>query len=159
MFNTPLPAKHVEGDEEALETPFQALEIVGTTNAEIEGGDLRHLEPQSWKPNNSFQPGKGLGKKLDGMTEPVVLQENLGLSGLGYMGTTKKERLGQKTQSAQWKQPSLYRYFTSEGIISPNQIVVIEDQRPKLAEWVHLMAQELDNWTSEALLDLVTQQM
>ncbi|RDX78148.1 hypothetical protein CR513_41628, partial [Mucuna pruriens] len=70
------------------------------------------------------------------------------------MGTTKEERPGRKTQSTQWVQPSLYRYFTSEGIISPDQIVVIEDQHPKPPKWVHLMAQDLDNWMAEALPDL-----
>ncbi|RDY11603.1 hypothetical protein CR513_03703, partial [Mucuna pruriens] len=34
MISTPLPAEYVEGDEEALETSFKALEIVGTTSAE-----------------------------------------------------------------------------------------------------------------------------
>ncbi|RDY10315.1 hypothetical protein CR513_05183, partial [Mucuna pruriens] len=41
MINTPLSIEYVEGDEEALETSFQALEIVGTTNVEAERGDLK----------------------------------------------------------------------------------------------------------------------
>ncbi|RDY05867.1 hypothetical protein CR513_10238, partial [Mucuna pruriens] len=77
MVSTPLPAKYVKGDEEALETTFQALEIVGTTSAKTEGGDPRPsrvaIKAAKVLISNSFQPGKGLGKEVDGMTEPVAL--------------------------------------------------------------------------------------
>ncbi|RDY07405.1 hypothetical protein CR513_08501, partial [Mucuna pruriens] len=42
IINTPLLVKYIEGDEEALETSFQALEIVGTTSAKMRGGDPSH---------------------------------------------------------------------------------------------------------------------
>ncbi|RDY09901.1 hypothetical protein CR513_05669, partial [Mucuna pruriens] len=41
MVSTPLPMEYVEEDKEALETSFQALEIVGTTSVEAKGGDLK----------------------------------------------------------------------------------------------------------------------
>ncbi|RDY05863.1 hypothetical protein CR513_10234, partial [Mucuna pruriens] len=75
------------------------------------------------------------------------------------MGTAKKERLRRKTQSTQWIQLSLYHHFTSGGIISPYQIAGIGDQLPMSAKWVHLIAQELDNWMVEALPNLVSQQI
>ncbi|RDX74651.1 hypothetical protein CR513_45581, partial [Mucuna pruriens] len=144
MANTPHLVEYVERDEEALETSFQALEIVGTTNAKTEGGDPRpsRVAVMAAKVliSNNFQLGKGLGKELDGMTELVALPENLGRSRLIYMGTTKKERPGRKTQSTRWRQLSLYHYFTSGGIISLDRIATIEDQLPKSTEWVHLMA-------------------
>ncbi|RDX82983.1 hypothetical protein CR513_36175, partial [Mucuna pruriens] len=87
---------YVERNEEALETSFQALEIVGTTSAKTEGGDPRPSRATVMAAkvliSNSFQLNKGLGKELDGMTKLVVLQENLGRFGLGYVGTAKKER-------------------------------------------------------------------
>ncbi|RDX74566.1 hypothetical protein CR513_45673, partial [Mucuna pruriens] len=96
MVNTPLPSKYVEEDEEALEMSFQALVIVGTTSIEIEGGDLRPSRAAVMAAkvliSNNFQPGKGLGKELDGMNESVALQENPGRSGLGYTRTTSKGR-------------------------------------------------------------------
>ncbi|RDX80768.1 hypothetical protein CR513_38633, partial [Mucuna pruriens] len=140
MVSTPLLVEYVEGDEEAFETSFQALEIVGTTNAEIEGGDPRPSRAMIMAAkvliSNGFQPDKGPGKELDGMIELVALQENMGRSRLGYMGTVKKERPGWKTQSTQWIHPSPYHYFTSGGIISLYQIIVIEDQLLKLVEWI-----------------------
>ncbi|RDX77672.1 hypothetical protein CR513_42166, partial [Mucuna pruriens] len=77
MVSTPLPVEYVEEDEEALETSFQALEIVGTTSVETEG-DPRPSRVAIMAAkvliSNDFQPGKGLGKEFDGMTKPVVIR-------------------------------------------------------------------------------------
>ncbi|RDX98222.1 hypothetical protein CR513_18880, partial [Mucuna pruriens] len=45
MINTPLPTEYSEGDEEALETSFQALEIVGITSTESRVGSLKPSKP------------------------------------------------------------------------------------------------------------------
>ncbi|RDX95815.1 hypothetical protein CR513_21598, partial [Mucuna pruriens] len=99
MINTPLPTKYVKGDEEALETSFPTLEIVGITSSEAkEGGSkLSKVAIMVAKVLNNygFQPNKGLGKDLDGIVELVALQENPRRFGLGYTGTTER-RLGQK---------------------------------------------------------------
>ncbi|RDX73715.1 hypothetical protein CR513_46637, partial [Mucuna pruriens] len=87
MISTPLPTEYVEGDEKALETSFLALEIMGTTNVLI---------------SNGFQLGKGLGKELEGMAEPVTLQENPGRYGLSYSrqrGKTRVESLEQEVDT------------------------------------------------------------
>ncbi|RDY07967.1 hypothetical protein CR513_07853, partial [Mucuna pruriens] len=89
MITTPFPTKYVEGDEEALETSFQALEIVGKTSSRATIMAAKVLI------SNDFQPGKGLGKELDGVAEPVALQENPERFGLGYIGTAKERRPGQ----------------------------------------------------------------
>ncbi|RDX70794.1 hypothetical protein CR513_49919, partial [Mucuna pruriens] len=139
MISTPLPAKYVERDKEALETSFQTLEIVGTTStkAEEEGPKLFKAAIMVVKVliSNGFQPSKGLGKGLDGIAEPVVVQENLERFILGYTGATEERRPGRKVPGKKWIRPDLYRYFTSGSIISPNQIVMIEDQLPVLKEW------------------------
>ncbi|RDX61859.1 hypothetical protein CR513_59868, partial [Mucuna pruriens] len=159
MISTPLPTKYVKGDEKALETSFQALEIVGTTNAKVEegGSKLSRAMIMAVKVliRNGFQPNKGLGKELDNIAELVVLQENLGRFGLGYTRTTKERGPGQRAQGKKWIQPDLYHHFTSGGIISPDQIAVIEDQLPKLEEWVLPTNQELDNWMAETLPKLI----
>ncbi|RDX73016.1 hypothetical protein CR513_47419, partial [Mucuna pruriens] len=100
IVSTSLLDEYVEGDEEALETSFQALEIVGTTSSEVEGVDYKPSRAVIMAAkvliSNDFEPGKGLGRKLDGMAEPIAIQENLGRSGLGYKGAARKGKPGQK---------------------------------------------------------------
>ncbi|RDX73762.1 hypothetical protein CR513_46569, partial [Mucuna pruriens] len=101
--------------------------------------------------SNDFQPSKGLGKELDGIDELVELQENPGRFRLGYIGVVEERRQGWKAQSKKWIRPDLYRFFTSGA----SSLVVIKDQLPKLEEWVLSTNQELDNWTAEALPELL----
>ncbi|RDX70170.1 hypothetical protein CR513_50609, partial [Mucuna pruriens] len=60
---------------EALETSFQALEIVGTANTEVEGGDPKPSRVAIMAAkvliSNGFQPGKGLGRELHYIAEPI----------------------------------------------------------------------------------------
>ncbi|RDY04537.1 hypothetical protein CR513_11721, partial [Mucuna pruriens] len=141
--------KYIKGDKEALETSFQALKIVGTTNAEAEEGGPKLSRPTIMVAkvliSNDFQPSKGLDKELDGTTEPVALQENPRRFELSYTETAKEGRPGRRAQGKKWIQSDLYHHFTSGGIISPNQIGTIEDQLPRLEEWVIPTNQELDN--------------
>ncbi|RDY11350.1 hypothetical protein CR513_04007, partial [Mucuna pruriens] len=103
MISAPLPIEYVEGDEEALETSFQALEIVGTSSAKAEEGGpkLSRVAIMATKVliNNGFQPNKGLGKELDGIAELVALQENLVRSRLGYTRITKEGRPWRRAES------------------------------------------------------------
>ncbi|RDX63374.1 hypothetical protein CR513_58203, partial [Mucuna pruriens] len=143
MISTHLLVEYVEGDEEALETSFQALEIVGRTNAEAKEGSPKPSRAAIMAAimaarvliSNDFQPDKGLGKELEGIAKLVAFQENPGHSGLSYIRTTREGRLGRRAQNRRWIQPDLYCYFTSRGIISTDQIIVIEDQLPRLAKW------------------------
>ncbi|RDX84938.1 hypothetical protein CR513_33938, partial [Mucuna pruriens] len=88
--STPLPTEYVEGDREALETSFQALEIVGTTSVEAEEGGSKLSKETIMATkviiSNDFQPDKGLGRGLDGIAKLIALQENLKRFGLGYIG-------------------------------------------------------------------------
>ncbi|RDX62494.1 hypothetical protein CR513_59167, partial [Mucuna pruriens] len=65
--STPLPIEYVEGDEEALETSFQALEIVGTTSVEEEKGTPKPSKATIMAAkiliNNGFQPWQRVGEK------------------------------------------------------------------------------------------------
>ncbi|RDX83334.1 hypothetical protein CR513_35753, partial [Mucuna pruriens] len=100
---------------------------------------------------NGFELNKGLGRRLNGIANPVAIQENLGRARLNYRGVPRKAKSGWKVQSKQQARTSLYRYFTSGGIMTPKHVAMVEDQPMELAEWVHTMAQELDNWTTEVL--------
>ncbi|RDX61513.1 hypothetical protein CR513_60247, partial [Mucuna pruriens] len=163
MINTPLLAKYVEGDKEELETSFQTLEIVGTTSAEVEegGSKLSKAAIMAAKVliSNGFHHGKGLGKDLDGIVEPVALQENPIMFRLGYTEDAKERRPRRKMPGMAGIRPDLYRYFISWGIITLDQTAMIEDQLLELKEWVIPTSQELDNWTTEALPKLVSQKM
>ncbi|RDY13188.1 hypothetical protein CR513_01932, partial [Mucuna pruriens] len=64
MISMPLPFEYVEGDEEVLETSFQALKIVGTTRAEVEEGGPKlsraAIMAARMLISNDFQPDKEL---------------------------------------------------------------------------------------------------
>ncbi|RDX81447.1 hypothetical protein CR513_37865, partial [Mucuna pruriens] len=134
MVSTPFPTEYIEEDEEAMETSFQALEIVGTTNIKIGRGDIKPSKVVIMVAKvlitNGFKPGKGLRRRLDGMANSVAIQENPGRAGLGYSGAARKAKL--------------------RGIVTPGHVATIEDQPMELVEWVYSMAQELENWTVEA---------
>ncbi|RDX78978.1 hypothetical protein CR513_40659, partial [Mucuna pruriens] len=75
IINTPLPKEYVKRDEEALEASFQALEIVGTTSAESERGNLMPSKATIMMVkvliSHGYQPNIGLGKGLEGIAESV----------------------------------------------------------------------------------------
>ncbi|RDX89644.1 hypothetical protein CR513_28608, partial [Mucuna pruriens] len=152
MVSTPLLTKYIEGDEEALETSFQALKIVGTTSIEAKQGDLKPSKAAIMVAKvlitNGFEPDKGLGRRLDGIAKSVAIQENLGRVGLGYSGAAKRGKLGWKFQGKQQIRPNLYRYFTSGGIVTLEQITMVEDQLVEPVEWIHPMARDLNIETS-----------
>ncbi|RDX76511.1 hypothetical protein CR513_43486, partial [Mucuna pruriens] len=142
MISTSFPIEYVERDEKALETSFQAPEIMVTTSTEVkEGGSkLSKAAIMATKVliNNDFQPGKDWAKTFE----------------LYYTKATEERRRRRKAPGKKWIRPDLYRYFTSGGIISPNQIATIEDQLPELEEWVIPTNHKLDNWTAKALPEL-----
>ncbi|RDX83327.1 hypothetical protein CR513_35768, partial [Mucuna pruriens] len=91
--------EYIEEDEEALETSFQALEIVGTTSIETGRGDIKPSKAAIMAAKvitNDFKLGKGLGRTLDDMANPVAIQENPGRTGLGYSGAARKAKSGWK---------------------------------------------------------------
>ncbi|RDY10812.1 hypothetical protein CR513_04613, partial [Mucuna pruriens] len=104
-FSTPMLAEYIEGDNEVLETSFQSLKIASTTSAEIEkrGPKSSRVEIMADRVliKGGYQPGKGLCHKLEGIAEPVMVQENLGMEGLSYQGTSTEGRPNWKTLESQ----------------------------------------------------------
>ena len=92
----PSSARYIETIEEALETAFQALEIVGNT----------YVEPFKIKPylscaslmmarvmlREGYEYGKGLGKVGQGPIFPLKIVENKNRYGLGYKPTKEDKR-------------------------------------------------------------------
>jgi len=101
LVSGPSSSRYIEAAEEAFETAFQSLEIVGNA----------YIEPFSMIPHMScaslmmakvmlkegYQYGKGLGKNNQGLTFPLEVFENKGRYSLGYKPTKEdKKRLLEK---------------------------------------------------------------
>ncbi|RDX72856.1 hypothetical protein CR513_47600, partial [Mucuna pruriens] len=144
MVNTPFPTNYIEEDAEALETSFQELEIVGTTSLKTGRGDIKSSKVAIVVAKvliaNSFELGKGLGRRLNGMANTVAIQENPRRVGLSYSGAVGKAKLGRKVQNKQKTRANLYYHFISGGIVTPKHVAMVDDQPREPAEWVYLMA-------------------
>ncbi|RDX72874.1 hypothetical protein CR513_47585, partial [Mucuna pruriens] len=68
----------------------------------------------------------------------------------------KKGKPGSKVPGKQLIKPNLYQCFNSGGIMILEQVVAIENQLVESVEWVHPMAQELNNWAAETLPELIS---
>jgi len=95
----PTSTPYIEVTEEALETSFQALEIVSTTyiesfkvNPHLSSVSLMVARTMMEK---GYECGNGLGKNNDGSVKPLELIENRGRYGLGYslLKQIKREEL------------------------------------------------------------------
>jgi len=96
IISVPTSSHYIDVIEEALETSFQALEIVGMT----------YVEPALVEPHLScasimmakvmikggHEPGYGLGKNCGGSTSLIEISNNKGQYGLGYKPTKQDKR-------------------------------------------------------------------
>ncbi|RDX85813.1 hypothetical protein CR513_32936, partial [Mucuna pruriens] len=114
VISTPAPVEYVEGGEDALETSFQSLEIAETGH-EQEKREFSSVALSILK-KAGYQPGKGLGKLLEGVSEPIVLLENPGRAGFGFFNQSCSEPKKITKGAAQ-----LYQRFISGGMIVPDQ--------------------------------------
>ncbi|RDX84142.1 hypothetical protein CR513_34848, partial [Mucuna pruriens] len=143
MISTPAPVEYIEGNEEALETSFQSLEIAGT---EHEGSRKAVFTIVEVLKKAGYQPGKGLGKSLNGIGEPITLQENMGRAGLGFYSHAHPRAKGTVKITL-----DLYQRFINGGTILPNQVAMTADQDPSKQECIYLSSEELTNRESNTL--------
>jgi len=72
-----------------------------------------------------FEPGKGLGVSLHGITLPICPSENLNSSGLGFKPTVKGWKKSKKRKKKTWSLPRpvplLNESFVKSSIIKPIQ--------------------------------------
>jgi len=92
----PTTTPYIEAAEEALETSFQALEIVSTAyiepfrvNPHLSNASLMVAKTMMEK---GYKYGSGLGKNNDGFVKPLELVEDKGRYGLGYKPTQRPKK-------------------------------------------------------------------
>ncbi|XP_070022837.1 uncharacterized protein [Nicotiana sylvestris] len=101
----------LEAREGSEHTVYQVFEVVLAGQYE-EGSPC----PQPFLSNASimvakemirqgFKPGKGLGKSLQGITEPITLPSTKKLFGIGFQPTPKNEDWAKKRKNEGWKLP------------------------------------------------------
>ncbi|RDX77950.1 hypothetical protein CR513_41840, partial [Mucuna pruriens] len=104
IVNTPFPMEYIEEDEEALETSFQVLEIVGTTNIETGRGDIKPSKAMIMATKvlitNGFEPGKGLGRRLDGMANPLQYKKIQGEPDSIIVRSQGKQSRGERSKAS-----------------------------------------------------------
>ncbi|RDY12590.1 hypothetical protein CR513_02583, partial [Mucuna pruriens] len=140
MISTTTPKEYIEGEEEALETSFQSLEIANSENISstpaTEKMEIRVMIKEG------YQPGKGLGPHLNGIPTPITVQENKGRAGLGYQGGNQGKHIDSFPN-----QSSLNQYFVSGGV------TMIGDEPRSWREELHKIKEGLANWTAKELFD------
>jgi hypothetical protein len=140
--------RYIEADEEAIEVPFQALEIASVTTLKIKrkkGG----LAMTSWKAmKEALEEGVPLGW---GKVPEVC--EKKDRFGLGYRPTTKG-MLG----AAQKKMGTLQEIFRSAGFNYEGDVAMMEDEEDKdVLNLVHQCAPDevLRNWKAWEIPEVV----
>ncbi|XP_047172662.1 uncharacterized protein LOC124840622, partial [Vigna umbellata] len=170
LVKGPLSTRYIEAAEEALETAFQSLEIIGNT----------YIEPMPVNPylssaslmtakvmlKEGFKHGKGLGKYGQGRTLLLELVENKNRYGLGYKPTredkrrVRKEKEERSLARIEGRDPLIGRIricdiresFRSAGWINTSLIATIENEDEDSAlVWPCTPETQLKNWRIENL--------
>jgi len=146
LVSGPSSSRYIEAAEEALETTFQSLEIVG--NAYVEPFPMNpHLSRTSLMTaevmlKEGYEYGKGLGKYEQGLMYPLEVTEKKNKYGLGYKPTKEdkrrlaKERRERGVARIQGKELGLGKIricdikdsFRSERWINSSQITAVRDE-------------------------------
>ncbi|RDY03821.1 hypothetical protein CR513_12550, partial [Mucuna pruriens] len=94
VITTPAPEEYIEGDEEALETSFQSLEVNSAERKKSEDA----MPPPPPQANTAlqimikggYQPGRGLGPHLTGAASLIQVFENPRRFGIDYQGSNSQ---------------------------------------------------------------------
>jgi len=96
LVSGPSSSRYIEVAEEALETAFQSLEIVGSTYVEpyLMNPQLSRASLMTAKImlKEGYEYGKGLGKDKQGLIFPLEVTEKRNRYGLGYKPTREDKR-------------------------------------------------------------------
>ncbi|XP_052735536.1 uncharacterized protein LOC128197521 [Vigna angularis] len=167
LVNGPSSTRYIEAAEEALETAFQSLEIVG--NACVEPFPVNpHLSCASIMMakimlKEGYIYGEGLGKYRQGRAFPLEIVKNKKRYGLGYKPTKEdrkrmiEERKERSLARAERREPreskihivDIKESFRSAGWINTGQIAAVEDEeRPQSSSFVRACSPDtqLSNW-------------
>ncbi|XP_052726214.1 uncharacterized protein LOC108332575 [Vigna angularis] len=172
LVSGPSSTRYIEAAEEAFETVFQSLEIVG--NAYVEPFPTNpHLSRASIMMakvllKEGYTPGTGLGKYGQGRTFPLKVVENRNRYGLGYKPTKEdkrglmEERRERSLARVERREPKVERTricniresFRSAGWINAGHIAAVEDEdRSESSSFVRACSLDapLDNWETLSL--------
>ena len=165
----PTPTPYIEAAEEALETSFQALEIVSTTYIEpfkvnpcLSNASLMMAKTMMKK---GYRHGSGLGKNDNGSVMPLELVENKERYGLGYKPTRAdqrgmiEERIERSRARMEGREPKIKEIslcspdqsFYSVGWINLDQVSMIgQKHEDEGFNFVHLCLpnEQIGNWES-----------
>ncbi|KAL5137590.1 hypothetical protein HKD37_10G027938 [Glycine soja] len=149
LASCPSSMPYVEAAEESLETAFQSFEVVSISSVDSFSGqaclsDVAVMMARVML-GNGYEPGMGLGKDNDGMTNLINAKGNRGKYGLGYKPTQadiKRSIAGRKSGSqSSWSRQEgegsppchISRSFISAGLGDEGQVVAIyEDDVPMI---------------------------
>jgi hypothetical protein len=142
--------RYIEAEEEAIEIPFQALEIASVTTLKTKRKSSKNggLAMTSWKAmKEALEEGipSGWGKV------PVVCEKK-DRFGLGYRPTTK-EVLG----AAQRKIGTIQETFRSAGFNYEGHVAMLEDEDEDVPNLVHQCAPDevLRNWKALEIPEII----
>ncbi|XP_052728311.1 uncharacterized protein LOC108320289 [Vigna angularis] len=167
LVNGPSSTRYIEAAEEALETAFQSLEIVGNT----------YVEPFPKNPHLSctsimmakvmlkegYKYGNGLGKYGQGRTFPLEVIGNKNRYGLGYRPSKEdnkrviEERKERSLARMGKREPrakkihicGIKESFRSVGWVNTSHIAVVEEEARSESSnfvWVCSPGARLNNW-------------
>jgi len=133
LVSGPLPTPYIETAEEALETSFQALEIVGTMYVEP-FKISQHLSKASIMMaktmlKEGYKYGQKLGKNGQGLLNPLELTENKGRHG-GYKLTWADKKKMFKGRKEGITLCDIGQTFRSAGWINTDQVVAVIEEAP-----------------------------
>jgi len=156
IVSGPLSSRYIETAEEALETSFQALEIVNNTYVEpfqvnpyLSDASLMMAKTMLRK---GYKYGNGLGKKGTRPVFPLKLVGNKGIYGLGYKPTQtdkkrvfkeRKEKNMARLESHELKMGritlcDINQSFHSAGWININEVAaIVEESEEESLNFVH----------------------
>ncbi|RDX81556.1 hypothetical protein CR513_37746, partial [Mucuna pruriens] len=137
VISTPTPEEYIEGDEEALETSFQLLEIAGVARS-----GSRDTTPTSAEDVALQSHDQGRISARQGIRPPSKWYTSPNLY------TKKHRQIRTRLSRGQPRgEPILGQYFIRESI------AMIGDEPTCQMGWEYVTKEELMNWTVEALLD------
>ncbi|XP_052723845.1 uncharacterized protein LOC128193782 [Vigna angularis] len=167
LVSGPSSTRYIEAAEEALETAFQSLEIVGNTyvepflvNPHLSGTSIMMAKVML---KEGYKYGNGLGKYGQGRTFPLEVIENKNRYGLGYKpskGDKKRlieERKERSLARMEKREPrtrtihicSIKESFRSAGWVNTSHIAVVEEEARSESSnfmWVCSPDAQLNNW-------------
>jgi hypothetical protein len=143
--------QYIEADEEAIEVPFQALEIASVATVESKHNHSKRagLALSSWKDmREALEEGvlEGWGK----LPNIIEKKDRFGLGYVPLVGVTPKAKWG--------RIPTIQETFYSAGFSCEGQVAFLEDTDEDIPDLVYRKAQgeALNNWKATEIPQIIS---